>query len=497
MICPCTTCLNKVKRSGAEAMIKKFLLSLSIAWTFLINNVYAQTTTFVVVEVTRNSVEDTWLVRYKFSEPIFEAIFYPMKEKFRKTLFEVKTPDVSIQTNDQYDSIVVGNPTGIKELVVVHKTYDVQMHQTYEFHSRFSDSDVVTYSGYYYLSNLKTAQGWQSPNRQTFNFHIDGKGYVMANGKRGKEDITWESSSAQPATFVYFGQTEPITQNGFQLLIDPHLPDWVRLAYSELFPKMVSFYSKALYILPEEIWGIIAYDGRGKEFSRGGGAINGSNTTFITALGEDWNNENPTSGITRPIQKFIAYHTLFHEFVHMWNANNPAIKLTQPWLWEGSAETFAYETFDQMGLRKSTPTSTDEKYFELMYVNSLRDNFNKCLRSLKSSLEDKSNRLENYDFGYGCGHMIGILTDRALKQKNNSQNIFTFWQQLFKDALKSGKAIDPQAYITLLDNTTENETAKKAIQTLITGSLDKEKANGEFLASALASLGETFHLNNE
>ena len=478
-------------------MVVKFLFALTIILSLLNDEALAQSSSSVIIEVNRNSVEDTWLVRYKFSEPIFEAIFYPMKEKFRKTLFEVKTPDVSIQTNDKYDSIVVSNSTGIRELTVVHKTYDVQMRQTYEFHSRFSDSDVVAYSGYYYLYNLKTAQGWRTPDRQTFNFRINGKGYVMANGKRGSESIVWDASPTQPATFVYFGQTEPITLNGFQLLIDPHLPDWVRLAYSEVFPKMVSFYSKALYILPDEIWGIIAYDGRGKEFSRGGGAINGSNTTFITALGEDWSNENPTSGITRPIQKFIAYHTLFHEFVHMWNANNPAIKLAQPWLWEGSAETFAYETFGQLGLRNSAINSTDEKYFEIMYINSLQDNFNKCLRSLKSSMETQSNRLENYDFGYGCGHMIGILTDRALKQKNNSQNIFTFWQQLFHDALKTGKKIDALTYLAAFNKATENEKVKKAIQTLITGDLDKDKVSGEFLASALTSLGETFHLTSE
>lgn len=477
-------------------MLKKFLLALSIAWTLLSGRAYAQASSSVIVEITRNSVEDTWLVHYKFSEPIFEAIFYPLSEKFRKTLFEVKTPGVSILTNEQYESLVVNTPMGITELTFTHKTYDVQVHQTYEFHSRFSDTDIVAYSGYYNLYNFRTSQGWKIPDKQYFNFKINGNGYVMANGKRGKESITWAATPAQPATFVYFGQTEPVGQNGFQLLIDPHLPEWVRLTYADLFPKMVTFYSKALYQLPEEIWGIIAYDGRSKEFSRGGGAINGSNITFITALGGDWNNENPTSGLIRPVQKFIAHHTLFHEFVHMWNANNPAIKLTQPWLWEGSAEAFAYETYEKLDLSESTKDPVYAEYVALMYKNNLGENFKKCVSSLKTALEKQLNRLENYDFGYGCGHMIGILTDRALKKENNSQDIFSFWKELFQNSLKSGRPIDAQTYLEALDEATENETAKKAVHTLVTGVLDAEIASGQFLASALTSLGETFHLPN-
>ncbi len=478
-------------------MIKKLLLALSIVSTLLSGKAYAQTSNSVVVEVTRNSVEDTWLVRYKFSEPVFEVNFYPFSEKFRKTLFEIQTPGVFIRTNDQYESIIVSNPMGITELTLTHKTYDVQVHQTYEFHSRFSQTDVVAYSGYYYLYNLRTARGWEKLGHQSFNFKINGLGYVMANGKRGNESITWEATPAQPATFVYFGQTEPFGQSGFQLLIDPHLPEWVRLTYADIFPKMVALYSQALYQLPEEIWGVIAYDGRSKEFSRGGGAINGSNTTFITAIGEDWNNENPGNGLIRPVQKFIAHHTLFHEFVHMWNANNPAIKLTQPWLWEGSAEAFAYETFEKLGLKNSNIDPVYAKYVELMYKNNLNENFKKCLSSLRSALEMQLNRLENKDFGYGCGHMIGILTDRALKKKNNSQDIFSFWKVLFQNSLKSGRPIDAQTYLEALDQTTENETAKKAVQTLVIGVLDAEMVSGQFLASALTSIGETFHLPNE
>lgn len=476
-------------------MLKKLLLTVSIIWTFSIAiEAKAQTPSSVVIEVTRNSVEDTWLVRYKFSEPIFGAIFYPLKEKFRQKIFAIYTPGVSIQANDQYESIIVNSPTGIKELTLSHKTYDIQVHQTYEFHSRFSETDIVAYSGYYYLYNVKTSAAWESLQYQSFNFKINGKGYVMANGKRGNESVTWESSPTQPATFVYFGQTEPIGKNGFQLLVDPHLPQWVQETYADLFPKMVSFYSQALYVLPAEIWGIIAYDGRGKVFSRGGGAINGSNTTFITALGEDWNNENPASGITRPVQKFIAQHTLFHEFVHMWNANNSAIKLAQPWLWEGSAETFAYETYGKLGLRDSKIDSDNAKFTELMYQNNLRDNFNKCLRSLNATLETKSDRLEDYDFAYGCGHMIGLLTDRALKEKGISQDIFSFWKDLFQSALKTGKAIDVQTYLAALDQATENELVKKTIQTLLNGVLDVDMAQGQFLSTALTSLGETFHL---
>lgn len=477
-------------------MIKKFLLGLSIAWTLSCGKAYAQTSNPVVVEVTRNSVEDTWLVRYKFTEPIFEANFYPLSEKFRKILFEIKTPGVSIRTDDQYESIIVNNPSGITELTLTHKTHDVQVHQTYEFHSRFSQTDVVAYSGYYYLYNLKTVRGWENPLHQSFNFKINGPGYVMANGKRGKESITWEATPAQPATFVYFGQTEPVGQNGFQLLIDPHLPDWVRLTYADLFPKMVAFYSKALYRLPEEIWGFIAYDGRSKGFSRDGGAVNGSNTVFIAALGEDWNSENPTSGFARPVQKFIAHHTLFHEFVHMWNANNPAAKLTQPWLWEGSAEAFAYETYEKLGLRNSTVDPMYAKYVEHMYRNNLGENFKKCVSSLKSALEKQSNRLENYDFGYGCGHMIGILTDRALKKKNNSKDIFSFWKELFQNSSKSGQPIDAKTYLEALDEATENQIAKKTVQILVTGVLDEEMASGQFLAAALTALGENFHLPN-
>jgi hypothetical protein len=477
-------------------MVKKFLLALSIIWTLLIGSAYAQTPNSVDIEVTRNSVEDTWLVRYKFSEPIFDAIFYPHSEKLRKTLFEIKTPGVSILTNDQYERLIVSNPMGITELTVTHKTYEVQVHQTYEFHTRFSESDIVAYSGYYNLYNLRTSQGWKIPDRQSFNFKINRKGYVMANGKRGNESITWEATPAQPATFVYFGQTEPVGQNGFQLLIDPHLPEWVRLTYADLFPKMVEFYSKALYQLPEEIWGVIAYDGRGKEFSVGGGAINGSNTTFITALGKDWNNEDPVSGLIRPVQKFIAHHLLFHEFVHMWNANNPAIKLTQPWLWEGGAEAFSHETFEKLGLRDSTVDPTYAQYVDLMYKNNLSGNFKKCISSLRLSLENKFDRLENKDFGYGCGHMIGILTDRALKQKSSSQDIFSFWKELFQKSFQSGRPIDTQTYLDALDKKTENETAKKTVHTLLTGVLDAEMASGQFLASALTALGETFHLPN-
>jgi hypothetical protein len=477
-------------------MTKKLLLALSIISSLLCFHANAQNSNTVHIEVTRNSVEDSWHVKYNFSEPVYEASFYQLTNKFRNTLFQIKTPGVTIKSNDNYESIVVDNPKGITELILTHKTYDAQVHQSYEFHSRFSQTDIVAYSGYYYLENLKKASGWDRPLLQTFNFRINGRGYVMANGKRGKDSISWESTTTQPATFVYFGDTEPIAQNGFQLLIDPQLPEWVRETYAELFPKMVNFYSNALYHLPEEAWGVIAYDGRSSGFSRSGGAINGSNTVFISALGEDWNNENPSSGITRPKQKFIAHHTMFHEFVHMWNANNPAIKLTQSWLWEGSAEAFAYETYEKLGLKNSTLDLEYAKHVEYMYKYDLNKNYIKCISSLKSALAKKSNRLDDYDFGYGCGHMIGILTDRAPKLKNNSQDIFSFWKELFETSFKNHRSIDAQNYLELLDKTTDNQVVKNTINTLINGALDEEMASGRFLDSALTSLGETFHISS-
>ncbi len=198
--------------------------------------------------------------------------------------------------------------------------------------------------------------------------------------------------------YAYIGNLAVKTNEKFNIILDPKLPNWIQKAYLKAIPEFYSYYETNTQAKLSFAPLFIVNFKLGNMRSRfDGGAIN--KQIAINFVGDGW--EQNTEANLNNVLSLLA-----HEMAHFWNSQHWKLAInSQIWMYEGGANYFAKNAllnFDYI---------TNEEY-----IKHFRNQADKCIKALNKNSVDK---LHNRSDAYICGEVLYQLSASMIGGADN------------------------------------------------------------------------------
>lgn len=433
------------------------------------------------VEVHRSADRASWDVTYKFSAPVRRAEFLSRAMPFRSAAFQVQGDAARLESDGARDALVSTAPEGVTEIRLTHANVVAPELRAREMHNLFSNGDVLLFTGYYDVYLIERADGsTEGADQITYKFVTDAAEEITLKSKTSGTTASWTAEGARNRRmYVYFG-TLPLVHDeaaGYFAVVDPATPAWVKAKFDASVPLLFRDYQARLFQLPFEptiFFSAMQPDSEDDDADYSGQVLQGAQAVQISINKDEFQEE-------RDDLTFKLEAALFsHEVVHLWNAHSVESESEEAWLWEGGAEILAQKSISKFGLVKPEYLDWYRRY-----------NFDACLSYLGSVTLPASPVVYQSDeaFDYRCGFLLNYL----LAAKTD---VFAHWSRLFKTSLATGEKISGAKFLAAAEAETDDPKVRTALAAWIRDDLTPEAARGEWLSSALDSLGETWHRNS-
>jgi len=377
----------------------------------------------LTVSVNRTSDGEHWRVVYELPMTTDEIQFERNVNTFRESYWSVKTPGVRIINKDGKEYLSGKN---LKRVVLEFPSHYKKSPRDYEFHKKFTDGSAAIYTGYLNLDSYQKTH---------FIFSSDRNESIMLLGRSTKEQLKWLADTK--ATYVYFGNIDPLEDANVLAIIDPGLPNWIKTSFLDLLPKIFQFYKSQTNItLNFKPFILLSYQQpkRRNSYSYRGGVLPGF--VQLTFTGRPWQKKEDI--MARRLLKFLA-----HESAHFWNAEmfmrHQGEGEDYNWMHEGGADTFAYRVLLHFGV-------IDDK----SYKSLLSDAVSRCVLGLNGIILAQSRKVGRSKNYYDCGSTIGLIAEQFLKKKRKDFDAFTLWGEIFKAASKQNNEYSEEIFFTTL-----------------------------------------------
>ncbi len=141
--------------------------------------------------------------------------------------------------------------------------------------------------------------------------------------------------------------------------------------------------------------------------------------------------------------KFLA-----HEAAHMWNGELfRAPEQNQSWMHEGGAEAFAYRAMRRANLL--TDSELDARQAA---------DLNRCLAGIGARALDDAEAHHDFRSVYACGSALAWLTEAAVRRKDPTADLHTFWRRMFNAA--PSRTYDETLYLATLGELADSPSAQ-------------------------------------
>ena len=299
--------------------------------------------------------------------------------------------------------------------------------------SPYSDGGTLIYSGQFHVCTGRAE--CPSDFRWEFNVSPPPGRHLVAKGVVHDSEFTFVD--AGNGTYVYVGETAPLTSSHFVAVIDRGLPREMREALYRLLPPMMDFYTTRLGGLPFKPMLFASLDPdppRGSELNMQGGVLPGQVSFHL--YGEKW-----AKAATEKFLDRLPW-TYAHEAGHLFQSigqSGDAYPMEQSWIHEGGAEAFAALSVVKFG---GLSCGQVEERIEAAVTE--------CAAGLEAlpgrSLNDsaKAGAFRNY---YTCGLVIHLAIDAETQRTSRgARDLFDVWAEFLLRA-RGGEAIDQDTFL--------------------------------------------------
>lgn len=423
----------------------------------------------IKTEFRHNKNNNSWIIKYSFSQPVTGAIFKYNLLNPRKFNWKCLSESCQISNSNNTDMISSIKSEGQKIFELELKTYYEEQNKDYNLFYIFSDSSVLVFTKYFKINSINFVNKLNSNYiiKNKLVFYPD-KEYIFIN------ELSFSNKKIEllddKEQYVYFGKNNFLKTGNLTFILDTRLPNWIKEKVKFYIPKFKDYFEKSLsYEIDKPLtifFGFSQIKDEILDFS--GNSM--SRMIQLQVSGKLWEKETKKN-----INKLLGF--IAHELIHQWNSElfNYEENLSSIWMHEGGAEIISLNTL---------------KYFKLIdeneYFDIIKLNLNLCNEGLKDTNLSESYKFKNFKNYYTCGLIIGDITNRLINQIHpNSSGIIYFWKKLF-DLVEANKGPYTQKmYFDTLKLLSVSETNIKKLKKLI---FSNKKENWLYFYSEINNL---------
>ncbi|WP_018148221.1 hypothetical protein [Henriciella marina] len=404
--------------------------------------------------------DGNWFVRYTFDAPQPVYAFAHSTTGYRPATWAVETEGVRFGRLDGLDVITGDGPLGEVEFSIIPLTGQLPDDPT-PFVT-FTGGGIAVHDAQFELvgfSDVGAVEALEgnidaaASSGLITDITVIADGPVM-NSQQAAEDSLTARVRDQ---YLYIGDGEFEAYEGFSMLADPYLPDWIESNLPDAFEGFLK--------LLEANWGsdlnddislIIAYKGGEAQ----GLSLHGSvlDSQIMLELGGQ--------GFASPNSDALAYlhwYTI-RELVGLFQTRD-GIVFGGPeasWIQSGFANSIAYQLI-------ASQMQSPEAFLSSVYEGAFED----CVTTLEGGPLETAIERGAVSGTYACGDFIALATDGYLAQRN----LFGFWDALSDWASRTpDKTVDSQVYFTTLQLLGAAPAQRERVRALVEDDLDKPRA---------------------
>ncbi|RIJ23595.1 hypothetical protein D1224_04845 [Henriciella barbarensis] len=413
--------------------------------------------------------DGNWFVRYSFDAPQPVYALAHSRTGYRSATWSSQTKGVRLGRLNGIDVIVMDEPVEEIEFSIIPLTGQLPNDPT-PFVT-FAGGGIAVHDAQFELigfqdidsvealdGDLSAVESATLPMRLTV--EADGPMLTSAQMSEGSLSVCVQDQ------YVYIGEGDFEAHEGFSLLADPYLPEWLSSnvpdAVEEFLGTLESRWGEGL---GEQVSIIVAYKGA----QAAGLALEGSrfdSQIMLELGGQGFANRNSDA------LAYLHWYTI-RELAGLFQTRNGVV-LGGPeaaWIHDGIANSIAYQLI-------AANMDAPENFLSSVYQNAFED----CIQTLESGPLETALERGATTGPYACGDFIALAADGYLKQRN----LFDFWDGLSDWAARSSDhVIDKQVYFTALQLMGATPGQRERIRAIVEDELSQpRRALSELLQDA-------------
>lgn len=386
--------------TAPDSMFKNLFSILALI--VLATTVQSEATT-LHIELEPTIENDGWVINYQFSDAVDALNFESTPYGFLSSDWEINQDVAAFDFSKLH--LKMTQP-GQAFRVMIKGFNDAFYRGFYTPFLNFSDGGTAIYIGHYLPRSVNIANQWVALEDITTKITINntGSSNVIFAGKNNIKQLELKPKTARQ--YAYIGPQLPAAHQDFNLIMDDQLPEWIRREYQQFIPKLFNYYQNGFKSkLTFKPLFMVNYKSADNNTRLDGGAIN--QQIAINFIGSGWQDGEAKNLIN--VQSLLA-----HEMAHLWNAQfwQSSDERSKPWLHEGSANYFAYQSLLALGYMNQTD-----------FEKHLKKQQESCALALQQA---PINQFKNRKHVYACGEVLFNITNQ-LKDRTDA---FGFWHEM-------------------------------------------------------------------
>ncbi len=322
---------------------------------------------------------------------------------------------------------------------------DYSLTQSFE-----NDQGVVLYLGHFVANREGECPDAANPRppcpiEVPVQYHIDPgiAASVWFRGKTHSKPFEWDDERKR-AGFAYFGAVKPTRVGGWDMLIDPNVPAWMRDELATAVPEVTQLYGEwfgvPLSFRPQLLFSMRG----GSDFSASGGVVD--DMVQFTLTGDVWQTENE---MTR--QRY--FYLIAHETAHFWNGGmfHHNHNTGDSWMHEGGADAVTRRVMLELNF-----IDADDVW------QARTTSFNERLGASHVPLKDAGSR-GRFRLYYPCGEIIELVIEGLLRERGYAPS--AHWKKMYKNI---DKDYSRDLYFSAVEELVGTTSALQTVKSYIT-----------------------------
>lgn len=364
----------------------------------------------VEIEVAEDPAADAWQVTYRFAEPVAGIVFQRGRQPFRAGAWELRSPGATWRVHDSRDAVLAASG-GARELRLRFASDFEPREKEYELNVSYTDGGRLVYTGHLSVRPLVAGGAGLAAGRladHRWRFRTAGERWIVVRDRAARGELDWQEEAAGTGdgTYAYFGPRPPDRRERMTMLLDPGLPEWMRVRAEWILPRLTDRFAAEtgveLAFRPLVMISFRPADTSGLTFS--GGTLDG--LVQMSAIGRAWRQQTAEADA-------MWLDRTAHEIFHFWAGESfvAALEDGDAWLTEGAADLFALEAMLGLGL-------IDEASRRRRLVEAA----NRCLVGLEGEPLLASAEPGRFANMYACGSTLWLWAGAAVAEATGGED---------------------------------------------------------------------------
>lgn len=417
------------------------------------------------VEIHQPSEGEPWRAVYRLEEPVRELRFF-RDDNFRRAgewNWRIRTPGYEFSRRGRHETLTLANgATAVKTLEIEFEKNTEQLPRDYELFEPFTDGSAAIYTGHFLVRDR------DGQLITDFLLVPERGGRVLIEGRFRTGPVGWSDPEGH-GTFAYFGDIRPIETDDMIAIVDPGMPEWVRVQGQRMLPAFFDLFSRELGADPGARPTVLFSfeDADMDNVRQNGGALPA--LVYMSIVGRRWREAEAQMSLS-------LFETLAHEAAHLWNGRMVAPESdSAAWLAEGGADALAWRALLQIGLM--SPAEYEQRH---------RQALSDCTGRLDGRPVESVVARGDFKAAYSCGAVIFLWAEYAIAGGHRPSVVFGIWSDIINRAEDGGNTYGWSSFSKVLRSRGVTEAAVGEINRFLMRAMDDQAG---YLKSRLERVG--------